>query len=432
VRIAVIGGGISGLTAAHYLAAEHRIALFEANPYLGGHTNTVAVELGDERHQIDTGFIVFNDRTYPSFTKLLAELGVASKPTEMSFSVRNDDANLEYNGHSLRTLFAQNRNLLRPSFYRMLLDIVRFNRVAAGAVHCNGAHESVKEFVDRHRFSSAFANHYLLPMGSAIWSCPRQCFSEFPIGFVIEFFHNHGLLALRDRPTWYVVEGGSQTYVQKLSEKFNAGVRLNSPVESISRRRDGVAVRSSSHHEETFDHVVFACHSDQALRILGDDATPLECEVLSAFPYCSNVAVLHTDTSLLPRRRQAWASWNCRIGDAEASPPVVTYNMNILQGLQSRHTFCVTLNAELDIAPEQILGRYVYHHPTFDSRRTAAQSRHSELLNSNRTSFCGAYWGNGFHEDGVVSAIRVVAAIERQNRAASIPHAAESAGPSSN
>lgn len=431
MRIAIVGGGISGLTAAHHLAAAHHVSLFEANSYLGGHTNTVAVEIGDEQHQIDTGFIVFNDRTYPNFTKLLAELGVAAKPTEMSFSVRDDLANLEYNGHSLRTLFTQKRNLLRPSFHRMLLDILRFNRVTSAA-DSSVANETVEEFVNRHRFSSAFTEHYLLPMGSAIWSCPRRCFADFPIEFVIEFFRNHGLLSLRDRPTWYVVEGGSQTYVRALSAKFSAAVRLNSPVESIVRTHEGVVLRSSSQREEAFDHVILACHSDQALRILGDDATPLERSTLSAFPYVPNIAVLHTDASLLPRRRRAWASWNCRLGDAEASPPVVTYNMNILQGLQSRHTFCVTLNAESEIAPERVLGRYVYHHPTFDDRRTVAQSRHPELLNSNRTSFCGAYWGNGFHEDGVVSALRVVAAIERQSRAASIPRAAQSAGLSGN
>ena len=431
MRIAIVGGGISGLTAAYHLAAKHRIALFEANSYLGGHTNTVAVELGDERHQIDTGFIVFNNRTYPNFTKLLAELNVAAKPTEMSFSVRNDRANLEYNGHSLQTLFAQKRNLLRPSFHRMLLDIARFNRLTSSDADCSLAHESVKDFVNRQRLSLAFTEHYLLPMGSAIWSCPRQRFADFPMAFVIAFFRNHGLLSLRDRPTWYVIEGGSHAYVKKLSAGFAAEVRLNSPVESVVRTRDGVILRSRAHREEAFDHVVFACHSDQALRILGADATSLERSALSAFPYVKNVAVLHTDASLLPRRRRAWASWNCRVGDAEASPPVVTYNMNILQGLQSRHTFCVTLNAESVIAPEQVLGQYVYHHPTFDDRRSAAQSRHAELLTANRTSFCGAYWGNGFHEDGVASAMRVVAAIERQNQAVNIPCVAESAGPSS-
>ena len=431
MRIAIIGGGISGLTAAYHLAAGHRITLFEANDYLGGHTNTVAVEIGEEQHQIDTGFIVFNHRTYPCFSKLLAELRVNVKATEMSFSVRSDRANLEYNGHSLRTLFAQKRNLLRPRFHRMLLDIVRFNAATSSAAHGGFENETVREFVKRHGFSSAFNEHYLLPMGSAIWSCPRQRFAEFPVGFVIEFFRNHGLLALRDRPTWYVIEGGSHTYVKKLATKFAAGVRLNSPVESVARTPDGVTLRSNSHGKETFDHVIFACHSDQALRMLGGDATSLERTLLSAFPYVPNVAVLHHDASLLPRRRRAWASWNCRIGDAENSPPVITYNMNILQGLQSRHTFCVTLNAESEIAPERVLRRFVYHHPTFDVRRTVAQSRHSELLNSNRTSFCGAYWGNGFHEDGVVSAMRVVTAIERQPGAVSIPRAAEYVGPSS-
>lgn len=420
MRVAIIGGGISGLVAAYRLTADHAVTLFEANDYLGGHTNTVDVTLGEERHMIDTGFVVFNDRTYPKFAALLAELGVSAKPTEMSFSVRDDSANLEYNGHSISTLFAQKRNLVRPRFHRMLFDIMRFNRICSADLG-GDERQSVETFVRRHRFSSEFTHHYLFPMGSAIWSCPTAGFAAFPIGFVIDFFRNHGLLSLRDRPTWYVIDGGSQAYVKAMAAKVAQGVRLNTRVESVTRGRDDVCIRTHPSKEERFDHVIFACHSDQALRILGDGATSLELQTLSAFPYVTNVAVLHTDTLLLPKRRRAWASWNYYVRETETFKPVVTYNMNILQGLQSEHTFCVTLNAESEIAPQAILGRYVYHHPTFDERRAAAQSRHSDLQNSNRTSFCGAYWRNGFHEDGVVSATNVVEAIQRQNRIQSIP-----------
>jgi predicted NAD/FAD-binding protein len=263
---------------------------------------------------------------------------------------------------------------------------------------------------------------YLLPMGSAIWSCPTGCFADFPIRFVVEFFRNHGLLSLRDRPTWHVVAGGSHTYVKAIAKKLDTNVRLRSPVAAVTRLGDCVRLQTCSGQLETFDHVIFACHSDQALRILGNGATALERDVLSSFPYVSSLAVLHTDTSILPRRREAWASWNYLAGQVETDLPVVTYNMNILQGLKSRHTFCVTLNAESKIDPAKILGRYVYHHPTFDARRAAAQARHPELMNSNRTSFCGAYWRNGFHEDGVVSALNVVAAIRQHSGTIQVPH----------
>lgn len=421
MRIAVIGGGISGLVAAYCLADDHALTLFEANDYLGGHTNTVRVDLGDEQHQVDTGFIVFNNRTYPKFTALLAELGIAAKPTIMSFSVRNDEADLEYNGHSLAMLFAQKRNLVRPWFYRMLTDIVRFNRLASTEDHGDLEGQSVREFVAQHQFSQVFVEQYLLPMGSAIWSCPLRCFADFPISFVVSFFRNHGLLSLRDRPTWYVVEGGSQAYVRAMTKKFAPAVRLNAPIASVTRSSEGVQVRTRAGQCEDFDHVIFACHSDQTLRILGEGATALERSVLSSFPYVSSEALLHTDTSILPKRRSAWASWNYRTGGSEANPPVVTYNMNILQGLKSRHTFCVTLNAESQIDPKRVLGRYVYEHPTFDSRRAAAQARHPELVDANRSSFCGAYWRNGFHEDGVVSALSVVAAIRGRSSALRLP-----------
>ena len=412
MRIAIIGAGISGLTAAYRLSPVHEVTLFEANDYLGGHTNTVEVELRGERQVIDTGFIVFNDWTYPNFIQLLDELGVRSRPTPMSFSVRCDSANLEYNGESLNGLFAQRRNLFRPSFYRMLADIMRFNRDAPELVLSRAATDeaTVGQFLAKHRYSDEFTRHYLLPMGAAIWSCPMGTFETFPIRFIVEFYKNHGLLNIRNRPTWRVIEGGSRTYVAKMAERFRDRVRLNTPVEQVRRSENGVVVAPRKGAPENFDHVIFACHSDQALRMLGD-STETERVVLSEFPYGRNTAVLHTDETVLPKRRRAWASWNYYLtgnpSQNTSQAATVTYQMNLLQHLQSKHAFNVTLNSDQRIDPAKVLRKFEYHHPIFTVRRAAAQARHRELINVNRSSFCGAYWGNGFHEDGVVSALRV-------------------------
>ncbi len=434
MKIAIIGAGISGLTAAYRLSLSHDIALFEANDYLGGHTHTVDVEWDGERHAIDTGFIVFNDWTYPNFIALLDELGVASQATSMSFSVRCDAANLEYNGSSLNGLFAQRRNLLRPSFYRMLSDILRFNReavadlnVVVGSANKRWFAErtttlndpatddtTVGEYLARQEFSREFAEHYLLPMGAAIWSCPVGTFENFPIRFIVEFYRNHGLLSIRNRPTWRVIEGGSRNYVGKMAERFRDRIRLSTPIESVRRSANDVVVVPRNGSPEVFDHVVFACHSDQSLRMLAEP-TATERDVLSEFPYGRNIAVLHTDRNVLPKRRRAWASWNYHLADPSSSraehPATVTYQMNLLQHLRSKHVFNVTLNSDQQIDPAKVLRRFEYHHPIFTVRRAAAQARHRELINVNRTSFCGAYWGNGFHEDGVVSALRVCEAL---------------------
>jgi predicted NAD/FAD-binding protein len=411
MKIAVIGAGISGLVAAYRLCSEHDITVFEANDYIGGHTNTVEIEFDGERHAIDTGFIVFNDWTYPHFIGLLDELGVASKPTTMSFSVRDDRSDLEYNGHSLNTLFAQRCNLVRPRFYRMLTDILRFNREARHLATKGSDEITVGEFLIQHEFSEEFAKYYLLPMGAAIWSCPIGTFSQFPIRFIVDFYHNHGLLNVFRRPTWRVVEGESRAYVEAMTRTFRDRIRLRTPVYSVRRFPNRVDLQPRGRPSESFDHVIFACHSDQALRILGEAATTEEREILSAFPYERNVAVLHTDISLLPRTRRAWASWNYRLHGDDSCPASVTYNMNMLQGVRSRHTFCVTLNDESRIAPELVLRRCEYQHPVFTTQRRYAQARHAEVLNANHTSFCGAYWRNGFHEDGVVSALAVVNAL---------------------
>jgi predicted NAD/FAD-binding protein len=411
MKLAIIGSGIAGLVAAYRLHAEHDITIYETNDYPGGHTNTVEVELDSRQYAIDTGFIVYNDWTYPNFIRLLDELKVASQPTTMSFSVRDARTGLEYNGHSLNTLFAQRRNLLRPSFYRMLADIVRFNRQARRLIANQDDETTVNDFTARHGFSRAFTEHYLLPMGAAIWSCPTGSFGQFPIRFIVDFYHNHGLLNLWQRPTWRVIAGGSRSYVQSLTRGFADRIQLRTPVNRVWRTARRVMVQARGAEPVAYDHVIFACHSDQALRILGDDATPAEREILSAFPYSRNVAVLHTDISLLPRARGAWASWNYHLSGDPTAPASVTYNMNILQGIRSPHTFCVTLNDEARIAPDRVLRRFEYHHPVFTTRRAAAQARHAELLTENRTSYCGAYWRNGFHEDGVVSALAVVEAL---------------------
>lgn len=416
MKVAIIGAGISGLTAAYRLSTIHDVTVFEANDYPGGHTNTVDIELDGEHHAIDTGFIVFNDWTYPNFIALLNELHVKSLPTSMSFSVRCDSANLEYNGSSLNGLFSQRSNLIRPAFYRMLRDILRFNKEACGLMFSKSVSDetTVGEFLRRNKYSLEFAEHYILPMGSAIWSCPVGTFETFPIRFIVEFYKNHGLLSVRNRPVWRVVEGGSKSYVTQMVKRFQDRVRLNTPIDKIARTASGVVITPKNKPPETFDHVVFGCHSDQCLRMLSD-ATPVEQSVLTEFPYERNVAILHTDESVLPKKRRAWAAWNYllneRTSPSDAHPATVTYQMNMLQHLKSRHSFNVTLNSDQNISPAKVLRRLEYSHPVFTVRRAAAQRRHSELINANRTSYCGAYWGNGFHEDGVVSAIRVCDAL---------------------
>jgi uncharacterized protein len=422
MRIAVVGSGVSGLVAAFRLATRHDVQLFEADSRVGGHVHTVDVDWRGERHSIDTGFIVFNDRNYPCFVSLLEELGVASRPTTMGFSVRCDATNLEYSGESLRGLFAQPRNAFRPSFLRMVRDILRFNRQAMLDVENSSAalrdDATVEEFVAAGKYSKEFADQYLLPMGSAIWSCSTETFGEFPIRFILEFYRNHGLLSLTNRPIWRVIDGGSKTYVDALINRFRGAVSTNAAVKRIVRKEDGIVVEARNRPAESFDHVVIACHADQALRLL-EAPTPLERDTLSAFPYQRNRAVLHTDASVLPKRRRAWASWNYRIERGSSRAATVTYCMNILQRLNSKHVFNVTLNSDA-IDPRAVIHEFEYHHPIFTTGRRSAQNRFPELANANRTSFCGAYWGNGFHEDGVRSAEEVVAAIERKPSLASL------------
>jgi len=409
--IAVVGSGIAGNVAAHRLhAAGHRITVFEADAHVGGHTHTHRIELGGgEVQHVDTGFIVFNDRTYPHFIALLDELGVASQASTMSFSVRNDARALEYNGSSLNGLFAQRRNLLRPGFIGMLAEILRFHRVAPAWLQQGDAEAPLRELLREHRFGGRFVSDYLVPMGAAIWSTDPALMLDFPARFFVRFLHQHGMLSVDDRPVWRVIRGGSARYVERLTAPWRDRIRLNSPVQRIQRFADGVQVQLRGRRAERFDHVFLACHADQALKLLADPS-PAEREVLGAFAYQRNEAVLHTDPSLLPRARRAWAAWNYHVLPGAAPRVALTYNMNVLQGLRSRHTFCVSLNAGAQpIDPRRVLRRINYAHPLFTTAAVAAQQRHAEISGAppthGRTHYCGAYWRYGFHEDGVVSAL---------------------------
>ncbi|MBZ0268065.1 FAD-dependent oxidoreductase [bacterium] len=409
MRIAIVGAGISGLVAAELLRRHHEITVLEAGDRIGGHTNTVRVEHDGAVRAIDTGFIVYNEANYPLFTRLLGRLGVASRPTTMTFSVRSDPEGLEYNGDSLGKLFAQRRNLLRPSFHRMVRDILRFYRRAAEQAAVAAPDATVEDFVARHGYGREFVRDHLVPMGSALWSCPPGRFLSFPIRLVVEFFANHRMLQVTGRPEWRTIEGGSYRYVDALVRPFRNRIRLSTPVRAVRRLTDGVDVHTTNDGPERFDEIVLACHADQALRML-EDASPRESAVLGSFPYQRNDVALHTDESVLPRRRRAWAAWNYHVRRHGEEAATVTYDMNILQGLVARSTYCVTLNESKSIDPDLVLHRVSYEHPVFTPERSSAAERHHDLMRHNRTSFCGAYWGYGFHEDGVRSAVAVAAA----------------------
>ena len=407
MRIAIVGGGVSGLVAAHLLSRRHDVTMFEAGGQAGGHAHTAVIDSTEGRLAVDTGFIVYNERTYPLFTRLLAQLGVATRATGMSFSVRCDRSGLEYNATSLNGLFADRRHLASPGFWGMLRDILRFNRDGQDQA-ARAAGESVGGFLRAHRYGGRFREHYLLPMGAAIWSCPPQAFLDFPIAFVLAFFANHGLLQIRDRPVWRTIAGGSARYVERLVAPLGDRVRLRTPVTGIARQPDGVTVRSAR-GVEAFDEVVVACHADQALGLL-DDPSPDERRLLGAFPYQMNTAVLHTDAGWLPRRRRAWAAWNYRVPTDAAAPPTVSYHMNQLQQLETSRQYLVSLNPTAPVAAGAEIARYAYAHPTFAVGRVAAQAEHATVIRRRRASYCGAYWGHGFHEDGVRSALRVAEA----------------------
>jgi predicted NAD/FAD-binding protein len=403
VKIAIIGSGIAGNVAAYELQREHDITVFEAADHIGGHTHTHEIEHEGRAIAVDTGFIVCNDRTYPNFLALMAKLGVELQPSDMSFSVQTAGG-LEYNGTTLNSLFAQRRNLLRPSFLRMIRDILRFNREAPRLL--DSADDSLRlgDYLDAQRYSPQFVEHYILPMGAAIWSAGTDTLRDFPARYFVQFFHNHGMLTVDDRPQWLTVRGGSARYVEKLTAAFRHRIRVRTPVESVWRTAAGVFVKPAGAPGERFDRVFFACHSDQALRLLGD-ANATERTVLGAIRYQRNDVLLHTDSRVLPKRELAWAAWNYHLLDGATERVAVTYHMNILQRIQSRAPLLVTLNMSDRVDERRVIKHMSYEHPVFTREAVAAQSRHAEINGADRAYFCGAYWRFGFHEDGVVSAL---------------------------
>ena len=406
MRIAIIGAGVSGLVAGHLLAGEHEVTVFEAARYAGGHTNTIRVDTADETHHVDTGFIVFNDRNYPNFQRLLDRLGVAWQPSTMTFSVSDGRGDFEYNGSSPNGLFAKRAHLVTPWFHRMIADLARFNRAARTLLRGGGEGPSLGQWLEQQRFSRPFIDRLIVPQASAVWSAdPHQMWS-FPARFMVEFFDNHGMLSFRDRPQWRTIQGGSARYVEALTAQLNGRLLLSTPVEAVTRADDHVLVTPRGGEPERYDQVVIATHSDQALAMLRD-AGDREHDVLGAIPYQANQAVLHTDVLMLPRRRRAWASWNYHLLDAPRPQTTVTYHMNRLQSLRSAQEFCVTLNRTGEIDPRHVIRTIDYAHPVYTTAGVAAQQRFAEISGRRRTHFCGAYWGWGFHEDGVVSALRV-------------------------
>ncbi len=401
MRIAIVGAGVSGLVAARGLHRDHEVTVFEADTRIGGHTHTWDVSSGGRRHAVDTGFIVFNERNYPCFSRMLRELDIASQPTTMSFSVRHDPAGLEYNGSSIAQMFVQKRSALRPSFLRMIAEILRFNRDAVASSAANPG-ITVRGLMDDGGFSRAFRDWYLLPMASALWSVPHATVLDMPARYLVSFFDNHSMLTVSGRPEWRVVEGGSSRYVTALTAPFRDRIRTSCPVHRVERFEERVEVNC-----EPFDRLVFACHSDQALAMLVDPSVA-EREILRALPYQVNSAVLHTDTSVLPRARAAWGAWNYRTRKGDDAAATVTYNMNALQSIDAEETFCVTLNDDAGIDPGRVLGRVQYHHPVATLAGETARARRRHISGPNRTHYCGAYWGNGFHEAGVVSGHAVV------------------------
>jgi hypothetical protein len=406
MKIAIVGAGVAGLVAAFLLARQHEVVVYEAGPRLGGHTDTHEIEIAGRRFAVDTGFIVCNPSHYPLFTRLLQELGVDTQPTTMSFAVRNERSGLEYNAGSLAGLFAQPRRLLSPRHWRMVADIVRFYREAPALLADDRPGPTLGDYLAGRRYSAAFRDDHLVPMASALWSSPSAQVLQFPARYLVAFMANHHMLQVRDRPAWRVVRGGSQSYVRALTARWKARARTQSTVTAVHRDESGVVV-TTAHDRQRFDQLVLACHSDQALAVLGDEATPREREILGAIGYQANAVTLHTDASQLPRARRAWAAWNALIGRDAGEACTVSYCMNLLQSLDAPLPLVVTLNRDAAIDPACVLRRMTYHHPVYTHASVAAQRRRDEISGAHRTWYCGAYWGYGFHEDGVRSAVEV-------------------------
>jgi predicted NAD/FAD-binding protein len=406
MRIAIIGTGISGMTTGYLLGDEHEVTAYEANSTIGGHTATVDVSLEGRTWPVDTGFIVFNHKTYPHFTRLLDLLKVATQPSVMSFSLQDLQSGLVFCPSSLNALFIQRKNLVRPQFYRMLVDALRFRRHIRTLLDTGDDRSTLEAFLTARRYSDEFIHRFLIPLGAAIWSAGPDAFKQFPARYFAEFFENHGFLNIIDQPQWRVIQGGSRNYLPALSRPFAGRIRLNSPVVAVNRSAESVTLKTADGQVDAFDHVVIATHSDQALALLAD---PSETEraVLGQIDYQENQVVLHTDTTVLPIQRAAWASWNYLKPQHDRDRVALTYNMNMLQGLDAPETFCVSLNIGDRVDPEKVIRQFVYHHPVYTPESLVARRRHREISGVNRTSFCGAYWGYGFHEDGVNSALAV-------------------------
>lgn len=415
MKIAIIGTGISGLTAAYKLNPHHDITVFEGADRLGGHTATIDVTLDGHQYKVDTGFIVYNDWTYPNFINLMDELGIPWRESDMSFGVACDTTGLQYAGVTgkvamYNSLFAQRKNLFSPSYIRMLLDILAFNKQAIADVEADAIPDmTLQQYVKHHGLSQMFMDYYLVPMCSAIWSTPFRQMYEFPMQFMLTFMYKHGLVNVHNRPRWRTLLGGSQAYLKPMSASFADRIRLSTPVTAVTRTAHGVSVQSAA-GEESFDQIILACHSDQALSLLSD-VSAAEQSVLSSIRYQSNDVVLHTDASVMPDNRRAWASWNYHLTADRSGLPRLTYDMNRLMGIKGPHHFFVSLNHTDNIDPAKIIGRYDYAHPIFTRAGAVAQTQWQQINGVNRTWFCGAWWGKGFHEDGVVSALRVVDAL---------------------
>ena len=405
MKIAIIGSGISGNTLAYYLNPLHDITLFESNDRVGGHSHTHQITLLNQKISVDTGFIVFNKKTYPNFLKLLHELDVPYENSTMSFSVKDIKKDFEYNGTSLNALFAQRKNLISPTFYKMIREILRFNQSSVLLLN-NDEGISLGDYLEREGYSDFFKKYYILPMGSAIWSSNIKTMLAFPAKFFIQFFNNHGMLNINDRPQWLTISGGSINYVDKLTKPFKQKIKLNQKIKYVERKHDHIAIQFQDRLER-FDWIFFACHSDEALKLIKNPDLNEE-NILKAIPYTNNEVVLHYDESFMPKRKLAWAAWNYHINDNPTSPASLTYNMNILQNLKTKIPILVTLNPHNKINKKKIIKTLSYTHPQYSLQGMKAQANHHMISGVNHTSFAGAYWGNGFHEDGVKSALDAI------------------------
>ena len=407
MKVAIIGSGISGLTAGYLLNRKHDISIFEANDYIGGHTHTHEVKVKNRNYTIDSGFIVYNERTYPNFIKLLDQLGVERQLSTMGFSVKSTNEDYEYSGESINSLFAKRSNIFRAGFLKMLYEMYKFGKEADSSGSGVNVLTTLREYLKDKKYSEEFIHYFITPMGAAIWSTPANKVLDMPAYFFIKFFYNHGMLELSNRPNWWVIKNGSAQYISKITKGFEDKIYLSCPIKKVTRASSGVEISLLNNDEKLdFDAVVFATHSDQALDLL-EDSTDLEEEILKSFPYQKNDVLLHTDDTVLPKRKLAWASWNYQLGVDPSAPVVLTYNMNILQSIQSDQTFCVTLNDQDSVDDNKVIKKLSYYHPLFTVNAIAAQKRKHEISGINNTYYCGAYWRNGFHEDGVVSALDV-------------------------